>query len=263
MRGVDDVDDLGFTPVPKPARAYEAIVEQIENAIHTGRLTPGMRLPSERELMAQFGVSRATVREALRVLEAGGMIRGRRTDPGGGAEVLPFSTEGLHKALTSLVAMERLGLLALVQFRMVIEGNVAGLAAQLRSQPALAEIEARLTAMDAAADRDYEQFAAADVAFHQAVNASVDNPLLAVCNEMARGITIKLAGLRSAHRADTATFQREQYEHHRLLAEAIRERDAPAAVRAARRHLYQTFEEFLPEEQRRQLRPLIDAEGEY
>ncbi|MGW3622891.1 FadR/GntR family transcriptional regulator [Streptomyces sp. NPDC000880] len=254
-------EKLRFTQVPKPARAYEVIVDQVENAIYTGRLTPGDRLPSERELMGQFGVSRATVREALRVLEAGGMIRSRRADPGGGAEVLPFSTESLHKALTSLVALEQLDLLALVQFRMVIEGNIAGLSAQLRSPDALERIEQRFSAMQAALEKDYDAFAAADVDFHQAIDDSVHNPLLAVSNEVARGVTIKLAGLRAAHEEDPMVFRQEQCLRHQEMLEAIRDGDAQAAVRSARRHLYDTFAEFLSEEQRLQLQPLINSDG--
>jgi|SRR5882757_1975047 len=261
--GMPKDETLRFTPVPRPTRAYEVIVEQVENAIYTGQLVPGARLPSERELMAQFGVSRATVREALRVLEAGGLIRSRRTDPGGGAEVLPFSTESLYKALTSLVALEQLDLLAVVQFRMVIEGNVAGLSAQLRSDDQLAAIEAQLAAMRTALEKDYDAFAAADVAFHNAVNASIGNPLLAVCNEVARGVTIKLAGLRSAHKDDPKQFHADQFLRHQEMYEAIRDRDSPTAVRAARAHLYESFEEFLPEEQRDQLRPLVRAAGEF
>src|SRR5882757_6627996 len=253
--GMPKDETLRFTPVPRPTRAYEVIVEQVENAIYTGQLVPGARLPSERELMAQFGVSRATVREALRVLEAGGLIRSRRTDPGGGAEVLPFSTESLYKALTSLVAV--------VQFRMVIEGNVAGLSAQLRSDDQLAAIEAQLAAMRTALEKDYDAFAAADVAFHNAVNDSIGNPLLAVCNEVARGVTIKLAGLRSAHRDDPKQFQADQFLRHQEMYEAIRDQDSPTAIRSARAHLYESFEEFLPEEQRDQLRPLVRAAGEF
>jgi GntR family transcriptional regulator, transcriptional repressor for pyruvate dehydrogenase complex len=254
-------EKLRFTQVPRPARAYEVIVDQIENAIYTGRLTPGSRLPSERDLMGQFGVSRATVREALRVLEAGGMIRSRRADPGGGAEVLPFSTESLYKALTSLVALEQLDLLALVQFRMVIEGSIAGLAAQVRTAAALEAMESQFDAMETAVDKDYDAYASADVAFHQAVDDSVRNPLLAVCNEVARGVTIKLADLRSAHRTDAQQFRSEQCQRHGQMLDAIRDGDAPAATRAARDHLYDTFAEFLTEEQRRQLQPLIGGEG--
>ncbi|HET6502954.1 MAG TPA: GntR family transcriptional regulator [Amycolatopsis sp.] len=254
--------ELSFTPVAKPARAYEMIVDQIENAILTGKLTPGARLPSERELMAQFAVGRATVREALRVLEARGMIRGRGPNPSGGAEVLPFSTESLHKALTSMIALEQLDLPALVQFRMVIEGNVAALSAQLRSEESLATIEAKLTAMHDALNRGYDAFAAADVDFHKAINASISNPLLTVCNEVARGVTIKLSELRSARRTDPEQFQAHQYRRHQQMYEAIRDRKPVAALRAARDHLYESFEEFLDEEQRAQLRPLVQATGE-
>ena len=62
-------------------RLYQRIVEQIEDAIARGELKPGQRLPSERELVVQFGASRSTVREALRVLESNGVVRSRPGDP--------------------------------------------------------------------------------------------------------------------------------------------------------------------------------------
>lgn len=80
---------LQFQPV-QPVRAYQRIVEQIEEALSRGDLVPGQRLPSERELVTQFAVSRSTVREALRVLESNGMVRSRPGDPNG-PEILPFS----------------------------------------------------------------------------------------------------------------------------------------------------------------------------
>ena len=84
-----------FQPV-QPVRAYQRIVEQVEEALARGDLRPGQRLPSERELVAQFEVSRSTVREALRVLESNGVVRSRPGDPNG-PEVLPFSPAALRK----------------------------------------------------------------------------------------------------------------------------------------------------------------------
>jgi len=67
----------------QPVRLYQRIVEQIEDALARGELKPGQRLPSERELVVQFGASRSTVREALRVLESNGVVRSRPGDPDG------------------------------------------------------------------------------------------------------------------------------------------------------------------------------------
>ena len=89
-----------FRPV-QPVRAYERIVEQVEDAMARGELKPGQRLPSERELVTQFAVSRSTVREALRVLASNGVVRSRPGDPRG-PEVLAFSTNGLAKQMTRL-----------------------------------------------------------------------------------------------------------------------------------------------------------------
>src|SRR5690606_39281394 len=82
----------------RTVRAYERIVEQIEEAIESGTLTPGQRLPSERDLMAQFSVSRSTVREALRVLQARGLDQSRTGDTHG-AVVLHFAPAVLHHAI--------------------------------------------------------------------------------------------------------------------------------------------------------------------
>ena len=83
-------DGPRFQPV-QPVRAYQRIVEQVEDALVRGELAPGQRLPSERELVTQFAVSRSTVREALRVLESNGVVRSRPGDPNG-PEILPFSS---------------------------------------------------------------------------------------------------------------------------------------------------------------------------
>ena len=88
-----------FQPV-KPVRTHESIVRQIEEAIYSGDVAPGERLPSERELVVQFGVSRASVREALRDLQSSGLLRSRPGDPVGGAEVQSFSSAALQRAFT-------------------------------------------------------------------------------------------------------------------------------------------------------------------
>ena len=85
-------------------RLYRSIVEQIEEAIRRGDLKPGQHLPSERKLMVEFGTSRSTVREALRVLENDGVLTSRPGDPNG-PYLLPFSTQTLVRHMHRLASL--------------------------------------------------------------------------------------------------------------------------------------------------------------
>ena len=86
----------------RSARAHERIVEQLENRILSGKLTPGERLPSERALMTTFQVSRPTVREALRVAESMGLISIRHGDPGG-PKVLGTPSIGITRVFDGML----------------------------------------------------------------------------------------------------------------------------------------------------------------
>src|SRR5690625_7848205 len=88
---------MQFEPVKKH-NSYEMIVDQIESGIREGRLHPGDRLPGERKLMETFSVSRPTVREAMRVLHATGVVHSRPGDPRG-PEVMAFTPEALQHPL--------------------------------------------------------------------------------------------------------------------------------------------------------------------
>src|SRR6478752_6604235 len=130
----------------RPVRLYERIVEQVEEAIATGELRPGQRLPSERELVVQFGTSRSTVREALRVLESNGVVRSRPGDPHG-PEILPFSQSALRKQMVRLARVDELTLSELIGFRMIMDGAAIQVASRLRTPEELDELEETLVAM--------------------------------------------------------------------------------------------------------------------
>jgi GntR family transcriptional repressor for pyruvate dehydrogenase complex len=149
-------------------RAYERIVEQVEDALASGDLVPGQRLPSERELVAQFAVSRSTVREALRVLESNGVVRSRPGDPHG-PEILPFSQSALRKQMVRLARVDELTLSELIGFRMIMDGAAIQVASRLRTPEELDELEETLVAMRAAIDVDFDAFSQADLAFHELI----------------------------------------------------------------------------------------------
>lgn len=113
----------------KQNRAYQDVVEQIQEAIIAGSLKPGSQLPAERELKEQFGISRGTLREALRVLEQKGLIE-IRTGVTGGSIIREVNSEQLSENLGLLIRNRTVSLRDLAEFREGIEGGVASLAAQ-------------------------------------------------------------------------------------------------------------------------------------
>ncbi len=245
-----------FEPV-RAVRAYERVVEQIEQAVLRGDLKPGQRLPSERDLMVQFRVSRSTVREALRVLESGGLVRSRPGDPLG-AEVLTFSPATLSRCMTRLLHVDGLSLAEVIQFRMVLDASANTLAARLRTDAQLAAIEAALDTMTSSRDEGYAAFSLADAAFHDAVADAAGNTLIQVCIEAVRGVVVGLIADKIARSSDQAALMTESLQHHAEVLEAIRRRDGLRAAELARTSLYAYYAEHLPETERPLLSALVE-----
>ncbi|HEY3712084.1 MAG TPA: GntR family transcriptional regulator [Amycolatopsis sp.] len=244
---------MQFEPVA-PVHAYQRIVAQIEEAVYSGRLKPGERLPGERELMTQFGVGRSTVREALRVLQAAELIRSRPGDPRG-PEVLAASPGALQRSMHRLARAEHVGLAELLQFRMVLDGSSHLLAAQLRTDADLSTLDEALAAM-AAAD-GYAEFSRADVAFHDAIARTSRNPLLVVSGEVVRGVVLELIEDKLSHAPDRTSLMETWLRHHAEVLEAVRAADGASAARLARQALYDNYVEYVPEDRRALLTPLL------
>jgi GntR family transcriptional repressor for pyruvate dehydrogenase complex len=229
-----------FQPV-KPVRTHESIVHQIEEAIFRGDVAPGQRLPSERELVVQFGVSRASVREALRDLQSSGLLRSKPGDPSGGAEVQSFSSAALSRSLTALVRLEGLRLHELVVFRMVVEGSATYLAALHRQDEHLRRIRKAHLAMRRLVGGDQKEFARVDVEFHQAIAEASGNQLLRVCNEVAPGLVMGLIGDELARSSDLPALHMETCTRHARVLRMISKRDALEAAHLAKLYLAEYY----------------------
>lgn len=240
----------------QPVRLYQHIVEQVEGAVLRGEISVGQHLPSERELVAQFGASRSTVREALRVLESNGVVRSRPGDPRG-PEVLPFSTAGLTKQLTRLARVDGMTLAELISSRMILDSSANRLAARLRTPEELAGMDAAIEAMRVATAGSYEQFGEADVAFHDAVAQAGRNILIQVCNQVVRAAVLSLISGKIAHARHRKALMAESLRHHEEVLEAIRAQDGPLASRISRQNLYDYYAGYLPKSQRGPLQALL------
>ncbi|HWI62977.1 MAG TPA: FadR/GntR family transcriptional regulator [Symbiobacteriaceae bacterium] len=217
-------------------RIYQQIVEQISRMIGDGSLKPGDRLPPERQLAEEFGVSRAAVREALSALGLMGLVEVR---PGEGTFVRSATEDGLVTPMALLLALERdeaIGL-ELLEVRSAMEGEAAFLAAMRREPEDLAVMDAAMERMKA--EHAVGQAAAdADWKFHHAVASAAGNGLLlqimrTLSDYMQDGITkYRLQLLQRI--PDT---ERVLLEEHQSILDAIRDRQPELAHDRMRAHI--------------------------
>ncbi|WP_233548781.1 FadR/GntR family transcriptional regulator [Galactobacter valiniphilus] len=232
-----------FSPAV-PVRTYERIVEQIEGAIRAGDLRPGDHLPSERELMTQFSVSRPTVREALRVLQVMGLVESRAGSRGG-PEVLAPSSSLMARSLSTLTLLDSVGLTELLQFRMMLESTAVRLAAARRDEPQLELMRRAIDAMEGAVGGDASDFAQADLDFHRAVWKASGNELIAACGQAVSEALLASMQAELSSTADTAALEQDSVGRDRALFEAIEAGRPAEASRLARRALFDRFDHLL------------------
>ncbi|HTD47135.1 MAG TPA: GntR family transcriptional regulator, partial [bacterium] len=129
----------GFRPV-RLTRASDEVVRQIKARIFGSRLPPGAQLPSEKDLAEQFGLSRITIRDALRVLESEGLID-IKVGARGGAFVSRPSARRVSESLTNLLRLRQITIQELTEARLAVEPSVASLAAQRATAEDIAAME--------------------------------------------------------------------------------------------------------------------------
>jgi DNA-binding FadR family transcriptional regulator len=214
---------------------YTQVAEQIRAAILSGSLPSGERLPPERALSQQFGVSRATVREALRHLQAQGLLAPRgRTSPL--ATAGPDEAEArFSEALTHVVQLRHVSLPDLIELRLAIETAALVRAASGPIAAHLDEARAALEIMERA-KASPEELHEADVAFHVALVAAGGNRALHLVMLAVRdSIRLRLAEAMSA-RTSPRLRPRILAEHHALLR-AVEAGRGKAAATLLRAHL--------------------------
>ncbi|WP_340537924.1 FadR/GntR family transcriptional regulator [Nocardioides sp. GXZ039] len=244
-----------FKPVGR-SRAFERVVEQIEQAIYSGELKPGDHLPSERILVEQFEVGRSSVREALRILESMGLLI---TTPGSplGPKVSASNQAGLLRMMSGFVQTQGISLGALVQYRMIAGSAANFLASQLRTDEHLEAMREANEAMRATEPGDEDRFARLDVQFHQAIADASGNPFLTLVNTVISDLIVDLM-MSAYHQAETEQGLWSSFvEHHDALIEAIADRDGARASAIARQTLYDFYRDLLDAEEQRRLELLL------
>ena len=216
-------------------RISEVIVEQIRELIRQGQLVPGSRLPAERELCERFGVSRVTVREALRVLEATGLVD-IRIGARGGAFVTAPSAMRVGKGITDLLTMSALTAEEVTEARRIFELGIIPLICERADEE---DLQA-LTKLCDDADRALEQDAytmTMSSAFHSRLAEAAHNGAVSLLADCFHGPV--LMSLETAHSVAPYMGAVGAGEHRELI-NAIRRKNPKAAIKIMTEHLDRT-----------------------
>lgn len=224
-----------------PKKAWELVVDWVEQRILSGEYTVGSHLPAERELAQRVGVSRAAVREAVRTLQASGVVR---SSVGAGAAGGTTITGAPHQALTRLlrlhVALANFPTPDVTEVRVALERLSTGLASRRATADDLARMRDLLEAMDDDT-LTMAEFNNHDTGLHVAIAEAAGNRLasdltIAIRESMRLPI---LSGLAALERwEDARAVLRTQ---HHAIVDAIAAQDAPQAVACVEEHIRSAY----------------------
>ena len=213
----------------KATKLYEDIAARMLAQIHEGILQPGDRLPPERALAEEYGVSRTAIREALRSLEMMGCVESR---VGEGTFIKSPSLQNIVDPFSILLTQNRQLGSELIEVRLILETEVAALAAKRRTEEQLHDLAQSVADMQA----DIEaggMGVEADGAFHAILAEAAGNEALHVMLDMCEGMLSRTRPITQALKG----VPRMALKDHTAICEAIRMNDEKAARRLMRTHL--------------------------
>ncbi len=211
----------------KDKRLYHSVADKIKKLISDGAYPPGSRLPGERELAVQFGVSRVTIREAEIALQALGYIS---IKTGSGVYVLDHA-KAANGGLPNISAFE------LTEARLLFESEAAALAAGHMDDDTLERLGKLVAKMSTDKPRDEEVAQQADREFHLIIAQASGNAAVQYVVETLWKIRNELPEVREVHTAICAFEDAdERYAEHANILEALRTRDPSAARLAMQEH---------------------------
>ncbi len=216
-----------------PRGTPEWIARGLRELIHRGVLNAGDRFPPEREMCEQIGVARLTLRAGLKILREEGYIMSRRGS-GGGTYVTELGIP--YKRWVKKIRENPKWLGDLTELRVAVESHTARLAAVRRDADDLEALEKAIRPLEDSIS--FNDFRAADAAFHSRLGAASGNASLATAVEDARSQTFVPGNAELVQPVAIA----KTHEEHTLVYEAVREKDSEKAAAAMERHLRSTHD---------------------
>ena len=225
-------------------QTIEDVIARISGLIKGSQLKPGDRLPAERDLARQLGVSRPSLRAGLRALASMGVLKSRQ---GAGTFVAGGPPTLDSEPLRLLAALHGFSFNHMFETRSILEVGAAGLAAEHATSEQLATLAEEIAEMYAAL-ADPQEYLVHDIRFHRAIAAASGNPTLATLVEMVSAVLYE----RRRETIDRAHDFKESLELHQQLYRAIRARQPEDARAAMSEHILRAQQAFALEEREEQ-----------
>jgi GntR family transcriptional repressor for pyruvate dehydrogenase complex len=236
----------------KADKISESILQQIREAIFAGLLKPGDKLPSERELIKTFGVSKATMREALRSLEVLGFLEIRQ-GVSGGAVVTAIDMAKARELFINILHFKNLSLKHLTEVRFILEAHTAARAAETIKP---ADLERLKTLVEEArtdlAQKDLSRLRFNELEFHRIIGSACGNPLLGFFVDLVHNL---LADAKEILKPQFDFSLRVLEAHHRIY-EALGDRNVEQARREMLQHLMEVENDLVSIQKQKRIRAL-------
>ena len=219
-----------FEPV-KNQRVSDEILQQIREAVLTGKFQVGDRLPNERTLAEQFAASRTSVREALRGLQQEGVIYTKK-GVSGGAFVADLDHRLVSRSFQTLLKLRKISINNIAEARLIFEPEAARLAARRATPQDLRELEDVIAKMKSVVEAGHPPNLF-DLKFHKLVARAAGNPIL----EMLADSMLEVASQVISDLHPSLEVLRHVVRRHRQVFEAIRSRDGDLAFSLMSKHI--------------------------
>jgi len=243
---------LKIIPPVRSGQTTEQVVARVYELIKHDGLKPGDRLPPERELAKQLGISRPSLRAGLSSLISMGVLKSRQ---GAGTFLVDGPPALDSEPLRLLAELHGFSFDHMFETRSILEVGAAGLAADHATGDQLASMSEEITEMYAAL-KDPQQFLVHDIGFHRAVAAASGNPTLATLVEMVSAILYE----RRRNTIERAHDFNEALELHRRIYRAIRAHKPDEAREAMREHIVRAQRAFALEEKQQQTKSQLQQD---
>jgi GntR family transcriptional repressor for pyruvate dehydrogenase complex len=230
----DEGIDMQIQPIKK-VNISDQVYEQLKEQLITGVWKQGDKIPSENELVTLFNVSRVTVRQALSKLITLGLLE---TKLGEGTFVKEITPGVYMKEMIPYMYLNKDSYREVLEFRLVIEVETAGIAAEKITDQDIARLESCLNRM-MELKNDLEDYVYQDLHFHMIIAKSTRNSLIIQVNNIVREI------IRETIKNVTEEFGVEVgLKYHKLLIDSFKLKDAEMAKKMMREHLQQAVEKY-------------------